>query len=235
MAARAVGRPVKIALTRQQMFATAGHRTPTVQRVRLGAGADGRLTAVAADVVEHTATTHTFAEQTGVPARLMYAAPHRRTTHRLARLHVGLPCFMRAPGETPGMFALESAMDELAIAAGVEPVELRLRNVPDVHPTSGRPFSSHGLAACLREGAARFGWDPARPPARQPPGRPLAGRVGASRRRATPPDGSRRPPRSASGPAGTCGSRSGRPTSGRAPGRSSPRSPPTPSACRSSG
>jgi xanthine dehydrogenase YagR molybdenum-binding subunit len=160
MAARAVpGRPVKLALTRQQMFAIVGYRTPTIQHVRLGAETGGRLTAISDDVVEQSSIAHQFAEQTGVPARLMYAAPNRRTTHRLARLNVPHPTFMRAPGECPGMFALESAMDELAIACGLDPIELRIRNVPRVHPESGLPFSSHGLVACLREGAARFGWD----------------------------------------------------------------------------
>jgi xanthine dehydrogenase YagR molybdenum-binding subunit len=158
MAARAVGRPVKVALTRQQMFQIAGYRTPTIQHVRLGADAGGRLTAISNDVVEQSSIAHRFAEQTGLPARLMYAAPNRRTTHRLARLNVPHPTFMRAPGECPGMFALESAMDELAIACGLDPIDLRIRNVPSVHPESGLPFSSHGLVACLREGARRFGW-----------------------------------------------------------------------------
>ncbi|HEY4026703.1 MAG TPA: xanthine dehydrogenase family protein molybdopterin-binding subunit [Candidatus Dormibacteraeota bacterium] len=159
MAARVAGRPVKLALTRQQMFAIAGYRTPTIQRIRLGADRDGRLTAISHDVVEQSSMAHRFAEQTAVPSRLMYAAANRRTTHRLARLHVPHPTFMRAPGECPGMFALESAMDEMAIACGLDPIELRIRNVPSAHPESGLPFSSHGLVACLREGAARFGWD----------------------------------------------------------------------------
>jgi xanthine dehydrogenase YagR molybdenum-binding subunit len=159
MAARATGRPVKLALTRQQMFAIAGYRTPTIQHVRLGADAGGALTAISDDVVEQSSIGHEFTEQTGVPARMLYAAPNRRTTHRLARLHVPHPTFMRAPGECPGMFALESAMDELALASGLDPIELRIRNVPAADPENGRPFSSHGLVACLREGARRFGWD----------------------------------------------------------------------------
>jgi len=89
----------------------------------------------------------------------MYAAPNRRTTHRLARLDVPTPSWMRAPGECPGMYALESAMDELAIACGLDPIELRVRNEPETDPETGLPFSSRGLIACLREGAARFGWD----------------------------------------------------------------------------
>ncbi len=163
MAAQVVGRPVKFALTRQQMFALAGYRTPTIQRVQLGAQRDGQLTAIAHEVVEQTATINEFAEPTAVPTRVMYAAPNRRTTHRLARLDLPVNSFMRAPGEAPGMFALESAMDELAIACGLDPIELRLRNEPAVDPESGRPFSSRNLVACLREGAQRFGWQPRDP------------------------------------------------------------------------
>jgi xanthine dehydrogenase YagR molybdenum-binding subunit len=176
MAARAVGRPVKVAVTRKQMFAITGYRTPTIQRVRLGAGRDGRLAAIAHDVIEQTSTITEFAEQTAVATRMMYAAPARRTTHRLARLDMPTPAWMRAPGECPGMFALESAMDELAVACGLDPVELRVRNEPDLDPETGLRFSSRNLVACLREGARRFGWherDPAPGTRRQ--GRWLAG------------------------------------------------------------
>ena len=164
MAARVTGRPVKCAVTRAQMFAVTGHRAPSIQRVRLGAGPDGRLTALCHDVFGQTSTIKEFTEQSAVATRHMYAAPHRRTTHRVVRLDVPTPSWMRAPGECPGMFALESAMDELAEACRVDPVELRIRNEPAVHPETGQPFSSRHLTACLREGAARFGWagrDPA--------------------------------------------------------------------------
>src|SRR5438128_1426786 len=155
MAAQVARRPVKLALTRQQMYALAGYRSPTIQRVQLGAERDGQLTAIAHDIVEQTATIHEFADPTAVPARVMYAAPNRRTTHRLARLDVPATSWMRAPGECPGMFALESAMDELAIACGLDPIELRIRNEPTVDPETGHPFSSSNLVACLREGAQR--------------------------------------------------------------------------------
>ncbi|MFG2248541.1 xanthine dehydrogenase family protein molybdopterin-binding subunit [Spirillospora sp. NPDC048823] len=158
MAARAVGRPVKFAVPRQQMFATTGYRTPTIQHIKLGADVDGRLNAVLHDVVEQTSTVQEFAEQTATPTRVMYRAPNRRTSHRLVRLDVPTPSWMRAPGETPGMYALESAMDELAVAAGIDPIELRIRNDTDHEPDSGLPFSSRNLVACLREGADRFGW-----------------------------------------------------------------------------
>jgi xanthine dehydrogenase YagR molybdenum-binding subunit len=176
MAAMVSARPVKLALTRQQMFALVGYRTPTIQRVRLGADNTGRLTAIAHDVIEQTSTIHEFAEQTAVATRMMYAAPNRRTTHRLARLDMPPPTIMRAPGECPGMFALESAMDEMAIACGLDPVEFRVRNEPEIDPESGHPFSSRGLVACLQEGARRFGWQQRDPrPRMRPDGRWLIG------------------------------------------------------------
>jgi xanthine dehydrogenase YagR molybdenum-binding subunit len=176
MAAMVSGRPVKLALTRQQVFALVGYRTPTIQRIRLGAGNTGRLTAIAHEVIEQTSAIHEFAEQTAVATRMMYAAPNRLTTHRLARLDMPPPTIMRAPGECPGMFALESAMDEMAIACGLDPIEFRIRNEPEIDPDSGHPFSSRGLVACLREGARRFGWQPRDPrPRMLPDGRWLVG------------------------------------------------------------
>jgi len=159
LAARALpGRPVKLALTRQQMFSLAGYRTPTIQRMQLAADRTGRLQAIAIDVVEQTSRIKEFAEQTGVPTRMMYAAPNRRTTHRLAALDVPVPSWMRAPGECPGMFGPEVALDELASELGIDPVELRVRNEPEVDPETGKPWSSRHLVECLREGAQRFGW-----------------------------------------------------------------------------
>lgn len=158
-AKRTAGRPVKFALTRQQMFTLVGYRTPTSQRIRLCADHDGRLTGISNDVVELTSRIKEFAEQTGVPTRNMYAAPNRRTTHRLAALDLPVPSWMRAPGECPGMFAPEVAMDELAEASGVDPIELRVRNEPEVDPETGLPFSTRNLVGCLHEGARRFGWD----------------------------------------------------------------------------
>ncbi|OZM71638.1 xanthine dehydrogenase [Amycolatopsis antarctica] len=165
MAARAVpGRAVRLALTRQQMFDVAGYRTPTIQHVALAANRDGTLTGIAHDVVEQTAKIKEFAEQTAVSTRSMYAAPNRRTSHRLAALDVAVPSWMRAPGEAPGMFGTEVALDELAQQLGIDPIELRVINDPASDPDSGKPFSSRNLVACLREGAERFGWadrDPA--------------------------------------------------------------------------
>ncbi|MFE7318441.1 xanthine dehydrogenase family protein molybdopterin-binding subunit [Streptomyces sp. NPDC057555] len=163
MAARYTGRPVKLALPRRQMATVVGHRTPTLQRVRLGAGPDGVLTALAHESVSHTSTIAEFVEQAAMPARMMYTSPNSRTVHRVAPLDVPTPSWMRAPGEAPGMYALESAMDELAVALGLDPVELRVRNDPATEPDSDRPFSSRHLIACLHRGAERFGWLPRDP------------------------------------------------------------------------
>jgi xanthine dehydrogenase YagR molybdenum-binding subunit len=157
-ATRTEGRPVTFAVTRQQMFSFVGYRTPTVQQVTLAADEQGRLSALAHDVVELTSRVKEFAEQTGVVSRSLYAAPNRRTTHRLAALDLSVPSWMRARGECPGMFAPEVAMDELAEACELDPIEVRVRNEPSTDPETGRPFSSRNLVACLREGARRFGW-----------------------------------------------------------------------------
>ncbi|KUH99869.1 xanthine dehydrogenase family protein molybdopterin-binding subunit [Mycobacterium sp. IS-3022] len=162
-AQRVAGRPVKLAVTRQQMFDVAGYRTPTIQHLRLGAERDGTLTAISHEVVSQTATVKEFAEQAAVPSRMMYAGPNRTTSHRLAALDVPVPFWMRAPGECPGMFALEVAMDELAVACGVDPIELRIRNEPAVDPETGNPWSDRRLVECLRTGAGRFGWAPRDP------------------------------------------------------------------------
>ena len=156
--ARMTGRPVKVALTRQQMFANTNHRTETRQRIRLAAGRDGRMTALAHDVIEQTAMYDEFAEQTAAFTRSLYAAPNRRTSHRLVRLDLPPSDIMRAPGEAPGALALECAVDELAHALRMDPIELRIRNEPRVDPERNVPFSTRGLVACMREGAERFGW-----------------------------------------------------------------------------
>lgn len=159
LAARAVpGRAVKLALTRQQLFSLAGYRTATVSRIRLGADRDGHLAAVEHRVLEQTSAIKEFAEQTATITRMMYAGEHRRTSHRLARLDVAVPSWMRAPGEMPGSHALEVAMDELAEAAGVDPVELRVRNDPPRSPDDDQPWNDRRLVECLRRGAERFGW-----------------------------------------------------------------------------
>lgn len=157
-AQRLPGRHVKLALTRQQMFDIVGYRTPTIQHLRLGAQRDGSLVALSHDAFEQTATVKEYAEQTATPSRMMYATPNRRTTHRLAPLDVPVPFWMRAPGECPGMFALEVAMDEVAVACDIDPIELRIRNEPPVDPETGNPWSNRRLIECLQTGAEQFGW-----------------------------------------------------------------------------
>ncbi len=153
------GRPVKFALTRQQMFSGVGYRTPTIQRIRLAANQDGHLTAISHDVIELSAKIKEFAEQTASATRTMYATQTRRTTHRLAALDLPVPSWMRAPGEAPGMYALEAAMDEMAERCDLDPIEFRIRNEPETDAECGLPYSSRNLVACLREGAERFGWE----------------------------------------------------------------------------
>ncbi|WP_153812343.1 xanthine dehydrogenase family protein molybdopterin-binding subunit [Streptomyces sp. SUK 48] len=169
MAALRTARPVTLAYPRRYLPTVVGHRAPTLHRLRLGADPDGRLTALVHEVTTQTSRVREFVEQAAVPARVMYATPHLRTLHRVVALDVPSPSWMRAPGESPGMYALESAMDELAEALGMDPVELRIRNEPEREPGTGLPFSSRHLVQCLREGARRFGWadrDP-RPGARR--------------------------------------------------------------------
>ncbi|MGW1884717.1 xanthine dehydrogenase family protein molybdopterin-binding subunit [Streptomyces sp. NPDC001970] len=159
LAARTLHQPVKVALTRQQIFQLVGMRPISSQRVRLGAGRDGQLTAIAHDVTMHTNPDVEYAEQTAATTRSLYAAPHRLTSHRLTALDLPRGTDVRAPGEAPGMLAVESAMDELAHALGMDPVELRIRNEPTVDPERDVPFSDRHLVECLREGARRFGWE----------------------------------------------------------------------------
>ena len=158
LAARVVRRPVKLMLTRQQMFMNVGLRQHNRQQIRLGADADGRLQAVVHETMTHTSMTEEFVEQTGVMARMMYATPASRVTHRVFRLNVQTPKWTRAPGEAPASFALESAIDELAAAMKLDPIALRLRNDTPVDADTGLPFSSRSLAEALRLGAERFGW-----------------------------------------------------------------------------
>jgi xanthine dehydrogenase YagR molybdenum-binding subunit len=152
------GRTVRLAVTRQQMFALTGYRTKTLSTFRLGAHADGRLVAIDHQVLEQTSRWKEYGEQTAAPTRMMYAADNRRTGHRLVPLDVAVPSWMRAPGEMPGMFAHEVAMDELAEACRVDPVDLRVVNEPDIDPETGKPFSRRRLVECLDRGATRFGW-----------------------------------------------------------------------------
>ncbi|MEU5099175.1 xanthine dehydrogenase family protein molybdopterin-binding subunit [Streptomyces sp. NPDC020996] len=176
MAATALQRPVRVVLTRRQMFTLVGHRSPTVQRIRLGADADGRLRALDHRSLSRTSTVYEFVEPSAGVARVMYDADAHHTENRVVRLDVPSPTWMRAPGEAPGSFALEAALDELAEKCGVDPIELRLRNEPDRGPVSGLPFAGRNLRACFEEGARRFGWAGRDPrPGRRRDGRWLLG------------------------------------------------------------
>jgi xanthine dehydrogenase YagR molybdenum-binding subunit len=159
LAAKLVRKPVKVVLDRTQFFTSTGYRPQTEQRLRLGADAAGKLTAIDHDVLVPTSRVADWMEPCGKTTPWLYDVPNVRTTHRMARIDVATPTAMRAPGEAPGSFALESAMDELAVALGVDPLELRIRNHADVDRTTGNPFSSKHLLACYREGARRFGWE----------------------------------------------------------------------------
>lgn len=176
LAARILERPVKIALTRQQMFANAGHRAEMVHQVRFGANPDGRLTAIGHDVWSATSRFEEYCEQTAVFARSLYAAPNRLTRHRLVSVDLNRGEWMRSPGEAPGMLAFECAIDELAERLGLDPIELRIRNEPTEDPERGVPFSTRNLVACMEAGARRFGWERRNPtPGRTREGRKLIG------------------------------------------------------------
>ncbi len=157
--ARMLRRPVKVAMTRPQVFHTTTHRTASEQRVRLGADRAGRLTAYGQDALVQCARFDIYTEPVCGAARMLYAAPNRLTRHRRAKLDLPRSDSMRAPGDAIGLLALECAMDELADALALDPVELRLRNDTQTDPEHNRPFSSRHLAEALREGAARFGWN----------------------------------------------------------------------------
>jgi xanthine dehydrogenase YagR molybdenum-binding subunit len=165
LAARELKRPVKVVMTRQQIFQLLGVRAMTSQRVRLGATRDGRLVALGHDVTMHTNPLAEYAEQTATSARPMYAAANRLTRHRLVELDLPRGEDVRAPGEAPGLLAVESAIDELATALNMDPVEFRILNEPARHPETGQAFSDRRLVECMREGARRFSWTkrPARP------------------------------------------------------------------------
>ena len=158
MAARQLERPVKTALTRQQMFHVTTHRSDTVQRLRLGATRDGVLTAIGHESWSHAARFDDFYETAAHATRSLYAAPHRQTRHRSVALDLPVSDSTRAPGEAVGMLALECAMDELAHQLGLDPIELRLRNEPTEDPEKHIPYSTRQLVACMQEGARRFGW-----------------------------------------------------------------------------
>ncbi|GGM26384.1 xanthine dehydrogenase family protein molybdopterin-binding subunit [Dactylosporangium sucinum] len=158
LAAEHFERPVRVAFTRRQVFLATGSRPPTEQRVRIGADAEGRLRAVHHHAAFALSPLAEYIEWCTEQARTLYAAPAIRTELSAVPLNILPPCSMRGPGATPGSFAFESAVDEVAERLQLDPLHLRLLNQPSVSPVSGRPFSTRRLVTCLREGARRFGW-----------------------------------------------------------------------------
>lgn len=159
VAAKTVNRPVKLALTRQQMFNSVGLRQRNKQKLRLAATKSGKLTALAHETVTHSPLNEEFLEPCGDCSKLMYANEHSLITYRVVPLNVILPTYTRGPGKSTGSFALESAIDELAFELKIDPIEFRLRNEPAKDLSNGKPWSSRKVVDCLKKGAEVFGWD----------------------------------------------------------------------------
>ena len=160
LAAKVVNRPVRLQLSRAQMYSMVGHQAATVQTIALGADHDGKLTGIRHDSDNPTSIFDDYVEYAAMASRHLWRASGGiSTSHKVVRVNRNSPVVLRAPMEAQGHFALECAMDELAYATGIDPVELRLRNDTDSDPYSGRPFSTRALRKCLTKGAGRFGWD----------------------------------------------------------------------------
>lgn len=159
LAARELGVPVAVALSRQQVFEATMRRSETRQHIRLAANAEGVITGIGHEALVSNLPGEEFSEPVTQATPFLYRGVNREIGHRIARIHRTCAGSVRAPGEAVGVTALEIAMDELAEAAGLDPVDLRLKNIPDDDPSKGIPFSSHMLDEALREGAGRFGWN----------------------------------------------------------------------------
>jgi xanthine dehydrogenase YagR molybdenum-binding subunit len=158
-AARLLQRPVKLVVDRAMMFRTVGHRTNTQQRIRLGAERSGKLLSLQHDYLFHNARLDTYKENCGEATGYLYSSPNLRAAWSFARRDIAPPTSMRGPGAVPGLYALESGMNELAVALDMDPLQLRLVNEPQSDESTGTPFSSRHLTECLQTGAERFGWD----------------------------------------------------------------------------
>ncbi|MEU1303708.1 xanthine dehydrogenase family protein molybdopterin-binding subunit [Streptomyces shenzhenensis] len=163
LAARETGRPVKLVLTRKQLYFGTGFRPAYEYQVRLGSDRRGRLTAMTHDVRAETSSYETFTEAVLTPGQMLYTMPHVSQTYSTVPLDVNTPLYMRGPGYATAAFAIESAMDELAHELGIDPLELRRRNEPDEDQASGLPFSTRRLRDCYTTGAREFGWDRRKP------------------------------------------------------------------------
>lgn len=158
VAAKVVNRPVKLALTRQQMVNSVGLRQRNRQKMRLAATKDGKLTAVSHETFTHSAINSEFIETCGDCTKVMYDAPNSLIAYRNVPMNIIVPTFTRGPGKTPGSFALECAVDELAYQLKMDPIEFRLKNEPEKDPSTGKPWSSRKVVEALRHGAEVFGW-----------------------------------------------------------------------------
>lgn len=163
MAAKVVGRPVKIELTRRQMFTSNGHRPPTHQADTFAADEAGKLVALKHEHHNHTSEHDEFMEPTGSLHSLLYSCPNVQVSHKLVRANVPAPTYQRAPGESSGSFSIETAMDELAWELGIDPIDLRLRNYAEKDESSNKQWSSKSLRECYKQGAERFGWSERNP------------------------------------------------------------------------
>jgi xanthine dehydrogenase YagR molybdenum-binding subunit len=163
VAARRLGRPVKVSVPRTLMFTTVGHRPATQQRMRLGATQDGKLVSFQNDILQHTSLVDDYVEDCTQVSSLLYSSPNNTAIQHLARLNVGTPTPMRGPGRTPALFAIESAMDELAIKLNMDALELRLKNYAETDEASNLPWSSKHLREAYQTGADRFGWSKRNP------------------------------------------------------------------------
>jgi xanthine dehydrogenase YagR molybdenum-binding subunit len=157
-AAKLVNRPVRLVLSRPAMFDSLGQRARTVQSIALSADNTGRLTALKRATLTHSSMVYGYTEPCGNLTRLLYACPNVEISHRLVHLNYTTPCPMRAPGETPGIYALECAMDELSVQLQIDPLEFRLRNYADRDEFNHKPWSGKNLRQCYELGASRFGW-----------------------------------------------------------------------------
>ncbi|MES2648933.1 MAG: xanthine dehydrogenase family protein molybdopterin-binding subunit [Bacteroidota bacterium] len=159
VAAKMVNRPVKLALTRQQMFNSVGLRQRNHQKIRLAASEDGKLSVLSHETITHAAIKNEFVEPCGDCSRVMYEVPNSLISYRVVPMNIILPTYTRGPGKSTGSFALESAMDELAYQLKMDPIEFRIKNEPTKDPSNGKPFSSRTTVQCLQEGAKAFGWE----------------------------------------------------------------------------
>nr|MBF0684317.1 xanthine dehydrogenase family protein molybdopterin-binding subunit [Pseudomonas sp.] len=162
-AARNLRRPIKLEITRQMMFQTVGHRTNTQQRIRLAATRQGRLTCLQQDFIYHVSRLDDNKENCGEATKYLYSTPNLRVTSAYARRDIGANTSMRGPGAVPGLYAVESAMNEMAAALEMDPLAFRLMNEPQIDESRNVPFSSRHLKECLQLGAERFGWHQRKP------------------------------------------------------------------------